>query len=103
MASQVTDSPGGITHERLVELLVRTAVFAALAVAGLLAAVGSENGWGTAAGLVCIGLAIGGIAISLGALMAERDGEPRPARAGRALAVVHAALAVAALIVALAV
>jgi hypothetical protein len=34
--------------------------------------------------------------------MAERDGEPRPARAGRTLAVAHAALALAALIVSLA-
>lgn len=102
MASEVTDSQGGISQERLLELLVRTAVFAALAVAGLLAAVGSDGGWATAAGLACIALAIGGIAVSLAALMAERDGEARPARAGRTLAVAHAALALAALIVSLA-
>lgn len=94
MASDITGTHRHVSHGRPAELAIRAALFAALAIGGVLVAAGTDAWWTTALALACIAFAVAGMAISVAALMAERDGEERPARAGRppALALAGAGL-----------
>lgn len=101
MASDITGTHGQASHGRPAELAIRTALFAALAIAGVLVAAGTDAWWTTAMTFACIAFAVAGTAISVAALVAERDREVRPAGAGRSPALALAAAGVATLVLAI--